>query len=106
MFIPVSLRLLPSLLSSFVKWLCSKILQIEQSYPQDFPENAIVFANTVTKLLKIEADCDISKEICELTNLTDGLKQVQILKHGFRINVPLQKYLEVLVAVLLFISCV
>lgn len=79
----------------FVTWLCNKILQIEQKYSHDFPENAMAFAGTITKLLHIETDTDISKEICELTRLTDGLKQVKILKDDFRIYVPLQKYLEV-----------
>lgn len=94
-FIPVSLNLEPSMFSVFVKWLCNKILQIEVRYAPGFPDNAIAFANKVTKMLRIESDTDISEDIFELTLLIDGLKQIKILKEEFRINVPLQNYLEV-----------
>lgn len=60
----------------------------------------MAFAGTITKLLHMETDFDISKEIFELTRLTDGLNQVKILKDDFSIYVPLQKYLEV------FIKCI
>lgn len=95
-FIPVSLILQPSAFPIFVKWLYTKILQIQQIYSQEFPENAINFASTITKMLRIDTDTDISKEINELTVLKDGLKQLKILRDDFRIILPLQDYLEVL----------
>lgn len=94
-FIPVSLKLLPSLFSVFVQWLCRTILHMENKYSQGFPENAIAFTDTVTTLLKVESDCDISKEINELATLCDGLKQLKILKDDFGISVALRDYLKV-----------
>lgn len=94
-FIPVSLQLQPTMLSIFVKWLHNTILQMKENYSQDFPENAITFVDIVTKLLKIEGNCFISNEVENLTVLTDGLKQLNILKNDFRIVLPLQDYLKV-----------
>lgn len=94
-FITVSLKMLPFVLPLFIRWLYNQIFHIEKLGTQDFPENMITFTNTVTKLLRTDSDSDISKEIQELTVLSDGLKQLRILKEDFRIRVPLEKYLEV-----------
>lgn len=95
-FIPVSLKHQPSLFPVFVKWLYKKILQINEHYPQDFPENAIAFANTVSKLLEVENEYSTLREIDDLTIITKGLKQLQILKEVFKIEMSLQSYLEVI----------
>lgn len=74
---------------------------MEQYYAHDFPENALAFANVFMLLLKLETDSDISKEITDLTALTDGLKQLKVLKNKFRIRVPLKEYLEVYITTIL-----
>lgn len=96
-FIPVTLTHLPSALSQFSKWLCSRVFYIEEKHSLNFPENSIKFTNTIVKLLKVQCDAINGAVVDDLTNLSNALRQLQILKNNFKISVPLKEYMKVII---------
>lgn len=94
----------PATLSIFVNWLYNRILQLEKRDHIYFPENAIVLAETILKLMRVENNSCIlfqrhralnKESIDELAALMEGLQTLQILKKEYKVNIPLSEYLQV-----------
>lgn len=94
----------PASLSIFVKWLYKRIMQLEKKNNTCFPENGILLAESILKLMKVDNSSCISfqryrtlnkEDIAELSNLMEGLKTLQKLKKEYKVNISLAEYLLV-----------
>lgn len=98
----ITLSILPSTLTLFVKWTSNRVFYFEKGAKADFPDVAIDFTENIVELIRgnsgsdIQRQCVLHRDCLEkLVQLVTSLKVLKTLKDEYGIEISITEYLSV-----------